>query len=156
MWRRGTNQFSVKRQNDKTLYNNSIRYELWVILFSIFWFRFVPGGPPVGTRPLPSKPLPSPTKDIAAIKVSKFKSVPSVLVIPLFTSNNLICFTWETIPFLSGWTFCWQTQLSFVWLIYSYCFIPSGCHCKRTLSGWSAKTWDVIKSWSGAWRKQTE
>lgn len=31
---------------------------------------FVPGGPPVGTRPLPSKPLPSPTKDIAAIKAA--------------------------------------------------------------------------------------
>ena len=71
-----------RETNDKTLYNNSIRFELWVILFSIFWFRFVPGGPPVGTRPLPSKPLPSPTKDIAAIKVSKFKSVPIVLVLP--------------------------------------------------------------------------
>lgn len=31
---------------------------------------FVPGGPPAGTRPLPSKPLPPPSKDIAAIKAA--------------------------------------------------------------------------------------
>ena len=37
--------------------------------------RFVPGGPPVGTRPAPSKPLQQPTRDIAAIKVKyKWKS----------------------------------------------------------------------------------
>lgn len=31
---------------------------------------FVPGGPPVGTRPAPSKPLQQPTRDIAAIKAA--------------------------------------------------------------------------------------
>ncbi|CAH3194538.1 unnamed protein product [Porites evermanni] len=31
---------------------------------------FVPGGPPVGTRPAPSKPLQQPTRDIVAIKAA--------------------------------------------------------------------------------------
>lgn len=31
---------------------------------------FVPGGPPTGTRPVPSKPLPPPTRDVAAIKAA--------------------------------------------------------------------------------------
>lgn len=31
---------------------------------------FVPGGSPAGARPLPSKPLPQPSKDIAAIKAA--------------------------------------------------------------------------------------
>lgn len=31
---------------------------------------FVPGGPPAGTRPVPSTPLPPPTRDVAAIKAA--------------------------------------------------------------------------------------
>ena len=43
--------------------------------FFYLFARFVPGGPPVGTRPAPSKPLQQPTRDIAAIKVKyKWKS----------------------------------------------------------------------------------
>lgn len=42
---------------------------VWKFCYLCFVFRFVPGGPPAGTRPVPSKPLPPPTRDIAAIKV---------------------------------------------------------------------------------------
>lgn len=46
-----------------------LQIAIFVTCFFYLFARFVPGGPPVGTRPVPSKPLQQPTRDIAAIKV---------------------------------------------------------------------------------------
>ena len=48
-----------------------------MLLIHLFWLicRFVPGGPPAGTRPVPNQPLPQPTRDIAAIKVTAYTVV---------------------------------------------------------------------------------